>query len=301
MRAVRWHAREDVRLDEVPDPGPPRAGEVTLAVEWCGVCGTDLEEWRSGPHWVQTGEAHPLTGRVAPITLGHEVSARVVATGRDVVGLEPGDLVAVDGLVTCGRCWWCQRHELTLCESLASIGMHADGGLADFITVPAVGCITVADHVGSDTAALAEPLAVAVRGIRRGRLVAGESVVIFGAGMIGLGALVAARAYGAGSITVVTPGQARRDLAISLGADMAIDPAVPHLVDELRTSHGGRGPDLVIEASGDPRAIVDAIASSRKGGRTVLIGFPPVGSSVEPSAGADRRARGHRVAVARLG
>ena len=281
MRAVRWHGRQDVRLDEVPDPGRPGPGAVTLAVEWVGICGTDREEWRSGPHWMQVGEPHPDTGQVVPITLGHEVSARVLEVGADVTGLRPGTLVAIDGLIPCGRCWWCERHLNPLCDSLASIGMHADGGLADFITVAADGCIPVEDHVDSATAALAEPLAVAIRGLRRGRFEAGESVVVFGAGMVGLGAVVAARAYGARNVVAVDPSGSRRALVVALGADEAIDPDDPDLRDRLASIHDGRGPDLVIEASGNAGAARQAIVAPRKGGRTVVLGFSTAASEID--------------------
>lgn len=281
MRAVRWHGRQDVRVDEIPDPGRPSTGEVKLAVEWVGICGTDREEWRSGPHWMQLDEPHPLTGRSVPITLGHEVSARVVEVGEGVEGLALGTLVAVDGLIPCHRCWWCLRHQLPLCESLAAIGMHADGGLADFLVVPAEGCVPVAEHVSSDTAALAEPMAVGIRGLRRGRFRGGESLVVFGAGMVGLATVAAARAYGARHITAVAPSQARRELAALVGADEVLDPSDSDLLDRLRADNDGRGPDLAIEAAGDAVAASRAIVAPRKGGRTVIIGFPPDPAQVD--------------------
>ena len=181
----------------------------------------------------------------------------LVGSSRSAPGstsLVPGQLVAVDGLIPCGRCWWCERHLTPLCASLASIGMHADGGLADFLSVPARGCIPVADHVASDTAALAEPIAVGVRALRRGRSTAGESVVVFGAGMVGIATVAAARAFGARSVTLVGNSSARRDLASALGADRVVDSAEDDLIGWLRDHHSGRGPDLVIEASGDPAA-----------------------------------------------
>ncbi len=218
---------------------------------------------------------------MAPITLGHEVSGRALQIGAGVTSLVPGQLVAVDGLIPCGRCWWCERHLTPLCASLASIGMHADGGLADFLSVPARGCIPVADHVASDTAALAEPVAVAVRALRRGRFTAGESVVVFGAGMVGIAAVAAARASGARSVTLVGNSSARRDLALALGADRVVGSTEHDLIGWLRDHHSGRGPDLVIEASGDPAAANQAITAPRRGGRTVVVGFPPAPSQVD--------------------
>lgn len=281
MRAVRWYGRGDVRITELPDPEPPPPGSVTIAVEWVGLCGTDRQEWRSGPHWVQVGKPHPLTGRMAPITLGHEVSGRVAEVGPGVETPRVGELVAVDGLIPCHRCWWCLRHVTPLCESLASIGMHADGGLADFMTVPAEGCVVVAPGVSSESAALAEPIAVAIRALRRGRFLAGESVVVFGAGMIGLACIAAARAFGARSVTAIARSPDRRELAGTLGADVVLDSTETGTDDRVRTHHAGRGPDIVIDTTGDASAAAEAITMPRKGGRTVIVGFPPSPTEVD--------------------
>jgi (R,R)-butanediol dehydrogenase/meso-butanediol dehydrogenase/diacetyl reductase len=278
MRAVRWHGRRDVRVDDVPyapDPGP---GQVRIAVAWTGICGTDREEWRSGPLFIPTERPHPLTGRVAPLTLGHEIAGHVEALGPDVTGLRAGDLVALDANLSCGTCWWCVRHQLSLCPMYGAIGLHADGGLADAVTVPAQMCLPVSSTVDADTAALAEPLSVAVRGFRRGRLAIDETVAIFGGGMIGLAALVVARAMGAGLVVVVDPIAERRALAVTLGADAALDPADPGFAEALKTLTAGRGPDVTMDAAGTPRAAVAAIGSVRRGGRAVMVGL-----SAEPA------------------
>jgi threonine dehydrogenase-like Zn-dependent dehydrogenase len=95
LRAVVWHGRGDVRVEDVAEAPPPGRDEVMVAVEWCGICGTDLEEWRHGPRFVPVGEPHPVTGRKAPIVLGHEVSGRVAEVGPAVTDLREGDLVAL--------------------------------------------------------------------------------------------------------------------------------------------------------------------------------------------------------------
>lgn len=274
MRAVRWHGRGDVRLDRVPDAPMPGPGGVRLRVEWCGICGTDREEWRAGPLWIPTDEPHPMTGTSAPLTLGHEVAGVITDVGAGVSGLAPGDVVALDGLLTCGDCWWCERHEPTLCPSLASIGLHVDGGLAEAITVPARMAIAVPSSLDAETAALAEPVSVAVRAIRRGRLEAGEQVLIQGAGMIGLAAMRAAKTLGASFVTVAARSQRRRQQALDMGADAVVDPSAPGFLDEVRSLHDGRGPDLVIEAAGTPHACAQAVKASRRGGRVVFLGLP---------------------------
>jgi (R,R)-butanediol dehydrogenase / meso-butanediol dehydrogenase / diacetyl reductase len=169
MLAVRWHGRGDVRVEEVLPPAPPGPGELQLQVRWCGICGTDLEEWLSGPVFIPAAAPHPVTGARAPLVLGHEFAGVVVAAGADVTGPWPGQRVAVDTIVSCGTCYWCQRGEVTRCPALGALGLHGDGGLAELCNAPARICLPVPDTVADDEAALAEPLAVAVRALRRGR------------------------------------------------------------------------------------------------------------------------------------
>ena len=160
MKAARWHGPRDVRVETVPDP-TPGPGDLVLRVDWCGICGTDVEEYLTGPHWIPTEQPNPLTGARAPITLGHEFAGEVVALGRDVRDLRVGDSVAPDTLIYCGRCYWCRRHQVHLCESLAALGLMADGGLAEFCVAPAAMCLTVPPSLPPDHAAMAETLLLA--------------------------------------------------------------------------------------------------------------------------------------------
>ncbi len=262
MLALRWHGRGDVRLDDIPPPPPPGAGEVQLAVEWCGICGTDVEEYHSGPHFIPAGAPHPLTGRMAPLTLGHEFSGTVVARGPGVADLAVGDRVAVDALIFCGTCYWCKRHQVSLCEKLAAVGQMTDGGLAALCNAPAYSCFRLPDQVSFEAGALAETLAVTVRAVRRGRMRIGERVAIIGAGAIGLMAVQTARAGGAAEVFVSEPHSERAERARQLGATVITGAELRQL-----------GADLVIECSGAPAAIPSAIAAARKGGRVVLVGI----------------------------
>jgi (R,R)-butanediol dehydrogenase/meso-butanediol dehydrogenase/diacetyl reductase len=273
LRAVVWHSRGDVRVEDVPEPPSPGPDEVKVAVEWCGICGTDVEEWRSGPRFVPVGEPHAVTGRKAPLTLGHEVSGRVAEVGPGVTRLREGDLVALDALIYCGQCWWCRRHQLTLCPQLAAIGLQADGGLAEAVTVPAQMCIQVPAGVGADTAALAEPVAVAVRALRRGRLTSDESLVVLGAGMIGIASLVVGRSMGAAPIVVAEPIASRRELARALGADLAVDPRDPNFLETVWDVTGARGAEVAVDAAGSRDSGPAAIAAARPGGRAVVVGL----------------------------
>jgi len=278
MKAALWYARNDVRVEDVAEPGPPGPGEVILKVDTCGICGTDLEEYRSGPLFIAVGRPNPLTGRMAPVILGHEFAGEVVAAGRDVTRLKPGDRVAPDVLITCGTCYWCRRHQVTLCEKLAALGFSGDGGLAEYCKVPVSMCIKLPNGLSCEHAALAEPLSVAVRAVRKGRVALGATVAIFGGGTIGLLCLQAARNAGASAVYVVEPPAGRRALARRLGAAGVIDPTVDDAGEALRDLTGV-GPDVVIEASGATAAGPAAIEAARKGGRIVLVGIPVAAAS----------------------
>lgn len=274
MKAAVWHARNDIRVETVPDPGEPGPGEVVIRVGACGICGTDLEEYRDGPLFIPVETPNPLTGRKAPLILGHEFAGEVMAVGKGVKNFRVGDRLAPDVIIYCGECYWCQRHEVSLCDKLAALGLMGDGGLAEYCALPEAMAIALPNGLSYDHAALAEPLSVAVRAIRKGRLRAGERVAIFGGGTIGQFCVQAARAAGAGEIFLVEPLPARRQLALQLGASATIDPTVEETSETLRRLSGGIGPDLVLEASGHANAVTAAIHGARKGGRIVLVGLP---------------------------
>lgn len=268
MKAVRWHAQRDVRVEDVEDAPSPREGEVRIDVEWCGICGTDLEEYLDGPVIISL-DPHPLTGMHAPIVIGHEVSGRVSDTGPGVEGFREGQLVALDGFITCGTCWSCERHAVNRCANWAHIGMSYPGGLAERLTVPASMVIPVPKEIPSDSLALAEPFSVAVRAIRRARLRMGERVVVIGGGTIGLAVLQVARAAGSGDVVLVEPLAFRREKAFSLGAsDVAAS------CDDLK---GGSIPtmaDVIIDCTGSVSTPSQAISLVKPGGRIVLVGLP---------------------------
>lgn len=266
MRAVRWHARGDVRFEDVPDPAPPRSVEVLVEVEWCGICGTDLEECKDGPLVIPT-TPHPLTGAMAPMILGHEVAGRVAAKGSDV-DLPIGALVALDGYLFCSECEFCRRNEVNRCVRWAHIGMSAPGGLAERLVVPAGMAIVPEDDIPADHLALAEPFAVAVRSVRRARLAPGHRVVVIGGGAIGLAVLQVLRAMGCREVVVVEPLATRRDLARALGAD-DVSPTVESLILGDRASAF----NIAFECSGHVDAPAGALDLLRTGGRLVLVGI----------------------------
>lgn len=278
MKAAVWHGRRDIRVETMPDPGAPGPGEVILKVETCGICGTDLEEYVAGPIFIPVDKPNPLTGDQAPLIMGHEFAGEVVEVGRDVP-YKVGTRLAPDTLITCGKCYYCQRHELSLCDDLALLGLSSHGGLAEYCKVPISMCIEVPQSLTLEYAALAEPLSVAVRAVRKSRLRVGETVAIFGGGTIGLFCLQIVANAGASAVYVVEPVAWRRDLALQLGATGVIDPSAVDPVQKLRELTK-IGPDVVLEACGVSEVIPTTIEAARKAGRIVLLGIPGSKSAI---------------------
>ncbi len=271
MKALRWHAARDVRLDEIPEP-KAASGEVVIAVAQCGICGSDLHEYLHGPLYIPKGP-HPLTGVGPPVALGHEFSGRVVEVGAGVETVGPGERVAVNPCLLCGECRWCRRGQPNYCAKLGSVGLSRDGGLAPLVAVPAYGCHRLPAEVDDLEGASVEPLAVALHAYRRARLSAGDRVAVIGAGPIGLLLLQVLRAKNMGWVAVVEPRPERRRLAQTLGADVVLDPgaedparAVARLTEDERVA-------VAFECVGSPGAFATAFRAAGKGGRIVLVGL----------------------------
>ncbi len=260
MKALRWHGRGDVRLEDIDPPGDPGAGEVVLQVLLCGVCGTDLEEVHRGPVAVPVGTPHPLSGRMAPLVLGHEVLGRVVSVGAGVTGIGVDDRVVPNGLYSCETCESCQSGEPTRCTSLASIGLHLDGGMAEQIRVPALMCAVVPPAVPDRLAILAEPLAVCVRAVGRAAIRPADRVVTIGAGAIG---------------------QCTTQLALRKTEHVAVVDTMPTRVEAMRRAapdviaadpQAHAVADCVFDCAGTDTSLATALRMVAAGGRVVLVG-----------------------------
>jgi len=167
MRALRFHAAHDLRIEEVAEPPAPGPGEVVVRVVTCGICGTDLHEYMAGPI-VTPVEPHPLNGAQNPQILGHEFAGDVVATGPGVTRVGEGDRVAIMPLAYCGHCAYCQRGLQHLCATMACVGLsHAWGGMAELATVAEYQIVRLPEGVTHAQGALIEPTAVAAYGVER--------------------------------------------------------------------------------------------------------------------------------------
>jgi (R,R)-butanediol dehydrogenase / meso-butanediol dehydrogenase / diacetyl reductase len=263
-----------VRIESVPDPGDPGQGEVVLQVQRAGICGTDAAEYVHGPHLVPLYERHPGSGRLGPVVLGHEFVGRVVAAGRGTDPFPEGLRVVSGAGVSCGNCEWCAAGRTNLCRRYYTLGLQADGGLANYVVVPAVTLHPVPAECGDDAAAIAQPLAVALHTARRADIGAGESVAVIGVGGIGAFIVTVAARRGARPLIAVDVDERRLETARALGATETIAARRSDPARAMRELTGGDGADTVIEASGAPGAFETALASVRRGGRLVLVGLP---------------------------
>jgi L-gulonate 5-dehydrogenase len=261
MRAAVTVDRCRVELRDVPDP-EPAPGEAVLRVGAVGLCGTDLHMW--------AGE-RPGVG--FPLRQGHEIGAVVEALPADGSGdqLSVGDVVAVDPSLPCGRCGTCRRGEWPACPEFTAFGVARPGGLADAIAVPA-GQLHRVPGVAADVAALVEPVSVAAMALRRSGAGPGDRMVVLGAGPIGLGLLLCARAAGVGVLVAdLLPGRLR--LAEDLGADVVVDVGTGTVGEAVAEWTGGEGAAAVVEASGAQRALEEAVGLVGRAGSVVVVGL----------------------------
>lgn len=238
----------------------PCAGEALLAPERVGICGSDMHAWHG---------LHPFI--TPPVVPGHEFSA-TVCTAPDGCGFRPGDRVTVEPNLVCGRCIHCREGRYNICDHLKVIGCQSPGAMADYVAVPVEKLIRLPDSVNFEDACLIEPLAVAIHALKRARFQSGESVLILGAGTIGLMCLQAARALGAGVKIVTDLQDWRLQLARTLGADATLRADDPDIHDSIRETMGPDGADIILECVGLPSAMKQAVNASRKGGRIVVVG-----------------------------
>ena len=273
MKAAVWHGRRDVRVEDVPEPPSPPPGQVKVEVAWCGICGTDLHEYVSGPIKIPADAPHPMTGVQAPVIMGHELAGTVIEVGSDVDRVKVGDRVTMATLIGCLECHYCRSGLMGLCPNLAFLGKSwHSGGFARFVNVYDYMCYELPPEVPDEIGAMVEPFATAVRALSRANIQSGETVAIIGAGPIGLMALQAARIAGAEHIVAIEPAAIRRELARQCGAAAVIDPTAQDPVDAIGELTGGAGADVVVECAGVQATGLMAGRIARRQGRVIILG-----------------------------
>ena len=246
-----------------PAPGPE---EVLIAVRACGICGSDVHGMDGS-----TGRRRP------PIIMGHEAAGVIEEVGAAVKGWAAGDAVTFDSTIYCGRCEYCRRGEINLCDNRRVLGVSCEdyrqhGAFAEFVVVPQHILCRVPEGLAFEHAALVEPFSIALHAIRRTPVALNDTVVVLGAGMIGLALTQALRAAGCGCLIVVDVAEGRLALAKEFGASDTVNSSSANAAREILDLTNGRGADAAFEAVGVGATVNLAIGCLRKGGALALIG-----------------------------
>jgi L-iditol 2-dehydrogenase len=270
MKALRFYAPEDVRLEDVPEPecGPD---EVKLRVRNCSTCGTDVKIFYNGHQ-----------NLTPPRTIGHEIAGEVVEVGENVAGWSVGDRAQVIAAVPCGECHECRKGWMAVCQNQTSVGYQYDGGFAEFMIVPREvlkvdGLNRIPDNVGYDEASAAEPFACAINAQELLGIEEGDTVVVFGAGPIGCMHIRIARGvHKCGPVYLVDVNAARLKMsADAVQPDETIDGSEVDVVERVLELTGGRGADVVITATAANITQEQAISMTARNGRISFFGGLP--------------------------
>lgn len=273
MRAALWYGPKDIRVEEVDQPVPGK-GEVKLKVKACGICGTDLHEYVSGPHVIPKDKPHPLTGDEPPVIMGHELSGDIVELGPDISGWQVGDRVTIMPLVSCGECYYCRRAMNHICQLHGATGLSWRwGGFADYCLAKDYQLNKIPDNVSYEEGAVIEPAALAAYAIDRGEVKIGDVIFIAGGGPTAVLTLMAAQAAGPSAVYMseVSPGRLER--LKDFGATEVFNPTECNVVEEILKRTDNVGADVTIDCTGMQSAINDCLKIVRKRGMHVQSGL----------------------------
>ncbi|HWQ54898.1 MAG TPA: galactitol-1-phosphate 5-dehydrogenase [Bryobacteraceae bacterium] len=265
MKALVLKQYKELELAEMPVPeiGPE---ELLVRVKACGICGSDVHGFDGS-----TGR------RIPPIVMGHEAAGVVAETGRAVEGFRAGDRVTFDSTIWCGKCFFCRRGEVNLCDNRQVLGVspgeyRRHGAFAEYVAVPQHISYKLPDELSFEHAAMIEAVSVAVHAVAITPVKLEDTAVVVGSGMIGLLAVQALKRAGCGRVIAVDVDDTRLKLAGQLGADRQINSKASDVAALVRDETGGRGADVALEAVGATEPLQTALASLRKGGNLTLVG-----------------------------
>ena len=265
MKALLLSEYKKLDLIEMPVPviGPE---DVLIQVKACGICGSDIHGYDGS-----TGR------RIPPLVMGHEASGEIAEVGKAVKGWSVGDRVTFDSTVSCGRCYFCQRGEINLCENRQVLGVSCNefrrhGAFAEFVSVPQNILYSLPETFPFHYAAMIEAVSIAVHAVNLTPMQLGASALVVGSGMIGLLVEQTLRLAGCGLIIAVDLEDSKLDLAKTLGADVGLNPKNTDVVKAVQDLTSGRGADLAIEVVGAAKTIDTAIHAVKKGGSVTLVG-----------------------------
>lgn len=268
MKALVIEAPHRIAIRELPVPKPGRY-EVTVKVKQAGICGTDYHLYEG-----HLDVAYPLVP-------GHEFSGIVHEVGEGVTDYAPGDRVGADPSVTCGRCRFCRTNRFNLCVHFGGLGTTLQGSMAEYVVVSAHKLVKLPDQLSFEEAAFIEPVACVVHAMNRLQMEIGSRVLLFGAGAMGLQLVQALAQNGASELTVVDMAGPKLELALQLGATRGL--SIDQAEAELRHSQGADGYDIVVDATGIPAVIQQALQYMGPSAKFLQFGVAPPQASVEIS------------------
>ncbi|KAF2666404.1 GroES-like protein [Microthyrium microscopicum] len=248
MRAARYYGKEDIRIEEIPEPklGP---GQIKIAPAFVGICGTDLHEYLGGPNFCPT-KPHPVTKEQIPVTLGHEFSGTVKEV-KEPSPFKIGDKVVVQPSIFCSECTACRGGAENVCHKSGFIGLSGGGGgLSDSVCVPADAVLKLPDNVPLDVGALVEPLSVAWHAVSASKAKSEHTALVLGGGPIGLAVVQCLVAKGVKKIIVSEIAKRRQEFAKEFGAHRVLNPRTDDVVKIVKAATGGAGADIVFDCAG---------------------------------------------------
>lgn len=272
MKAAVVHGKGDIRVEEYQTPvaGP---GEMIVRIKASGICATDIK--------TLLGQGLP---KHLPTILGHEVVGEVYELGAGVTGYATGERVAVYPIAVCGECHFCKKGRHNLCENEFGLGHGIDGGFAEFVRLPKEivkigGVVKIPDSLSFEKAVMAEPMSCGLAALRANRVEEGDTVLIIGAGPMGLIHLKWCKTAGA-RVIMADLLDRRLEVAKQMGADICINSSTSDLKEELKKATDGSGAEVVITSLGIPAVIEESLGLVRKGGTINIFGGPPAGQPI---------------------
>lgn len=269
MKAAVWYGYKDLRVQDMPEPKVSQ-GYVKIKVAWAGICGTDRHEY-TGPVFIPVEKPHRLTGRTAPLILGHEFSGVIEEVGEGVTGWNKGDKVTASGSLVCGECKWCKSGRKNICEKLGFTGVGEDGCFAEYIVIPEHQLFKVPENVSLEEAVLAEPLSCGIHATKLLGDITGSNVVIIGPGMIGLSCAIAAKLAGAEKILMIGLGNSKKEIVEKIGATY-IDSKENDPIEAVKEWSNGQMADVVYECVGIEPTLNTALNVSSIGSKIMIMG-----------------------------
>ena len=272
MKVIQVNKPGELVVAERPMPEAPGNGEAIVRIKAAGICGSDVHIFHG---------KNPFA--TYPRIIGHEAAGEVTNVGAGVSNVNVGDHVAIDNVFSCGKCYACKVGRSNVCSSVKVLGVHIDGVFAEYVKVPADHLYVLPEHLPWELAATVEPYAIAAEAMDRGQVTAADSVMICGAGPVGLVILQACRSIGA-RVLITDVVDSRLAKAMAMGADATVNTLREDLAKAVMDFTGGEGVNVAMEATGVIPVLEQIIAGLvSPAGRVVVLGFPVEPAKISPA------------------